>query len=158
VRAHERVDQQETEGEQGDHDPEPGGAAPHSCAEASNPAISISPEGRSVGIGSGIARSTAGRGPATGNGDALTSLHLGKPADLVAVFSRVLAGIDAPCLQVLAGRAEDLGEVGADPFLAVLWPATTLIVGVAASRGWVDVPSLPWTPLCEDAAEMPLGE
>ena len=138
VRANERIDQQEAEGQQGNQDPYPRCATPHSHAEASTPAISISTVRRSTGIGSAITRSTAGRS-ATGNSDALVSLHLGELADLVTVFPRVLARVDPLRLQVLRGCAEDLGEVGANPFLAVLLPITALNIGVAACRDRVDV-------------------
>jgi hypothetical protein len=109
VRANERVDQQEAQGEQGNQDPYPRGATPHSHAEASTPAISISPVSRSPGIGSAVARSTAAGGSTTGNSDALASLHLGELADLVAVFPRVLARIDPLRLQVLRLRCRRSG-------------------------------------------------
>jgi hypothetical protein len=51
------------------------------------------------------------------------------------VFPRVLAGIDPLRPQVLSGDTEDLGEVGANPFLAILLAAAALAVGgVCRSR------------------------
>ena len=51
------------------------------------------------------------------------------------MFPRVLAGIDPLRLHVLSGDAEDLGEVGANPFLAILLAAAALTVGgVGRSR------------------------
>ncbi len=102
VRANERVDEQEAQGEQGNQDPYPRGATPHSHAVASTtPAISVDPVIRSPGIGSAVVRSTASGGLATWNGDAQASLHLSELADLVAVFPCVLARIDPLRLQVL---------------------------------------------------------
>ena len=141
MRAKERVDQQEADGKQGKQDPYPRGAAPYSSAETSTPtnSISISSVGRFTGIGSDVALVFGPRGLTTGYGDALTSLLLGKFVDLFAVFPRVLARIVPLRLQVSGRGAEYLGEVGANPFLTVLFPATAPIDVVAVSLGLVDV-------------------
>jgi hypothetical protein len=133
VRASERVDQQEAQGEQGNQDPYPRAATPHSQAVA--PAISVDPVIRSARWGSGVARSAAAGGSAAGNSDPLAPLHLGELADLVPVFPCVLTRIDSLRPQVLSRGAEDLGEVGADPFLAILLPATALNAGITACQG-----------------------
>jgi Na+/melibiose symporter-like transporter len=70
--------------------------------------------------------------------DPLAALNLGELADLVAVFPGVLTGIDPLSLQVLGRGAEDLGEVGSDPLLAVLPFTNVLRTGIAAGLRRVD--------------------
>jgi hypothetical protein len=137
VAAGEGVDQQEAQGEQEDQDSYPRSPAPHSPAvAAAAPAISARLVRRCGGVGSAACGPRAAAGASgAGNGEPLASLQLGELPDVVAVFPRVLAGIDPLRPQVLSGDAEDLGEVGANPFLAILLAAAALTVGgVCRSR------------------------
>src|ERR1700728_3269359 len=137
VAAGEGVDQQEAQGEQEDQDSYPRSPAPHSLAVApAAPAISARLVRRCSGVGSAASGPRAAAGASgAGNGEPLASLQLGELPDVVAVFPRVLAGIDPLRPQVLSGDAEDLGEVGANPFLAILLAAAALTVGgVCRSR------------------------
>jgi hypothetical protein len=137
VAAGEGVHQQEAQGEQEEQDSYPRSPAPHSLAVApAAPAISARLVRRRSGVGSAACGPRAAAGASgAGNGEPLASLQLGELPDVVAVFPRVLAGIDPLRPQVLSGDAEDLGEVGANPFLAILLAAAALTVGgVCRSR------------------------
>jgi hypothetical protein len=59
-------------------------------------------------------------------------------ADLVAVFSGVLPGVDALRLQLLGRGTEDLREVGPDPLAAGSSCTTVRRAGIAVRRGRVD--------------------
>jgi hypothetical protein len=146
VAAGEGVDQQEAQGEQEDQDSYPRSPAPHPLAVApAAPAISARLVRRCRGVGPAALGPWPGAlASGAGNGEPLASLQLGELTDVVAVFPRVLAGIDPLRSQILCGDAEDLGEVGAHPFLAILLPAAALTVGgVCRSRSGTRISHVP---------------
>ena len=126
VRAGEGVHQQEAQGEAG----RAGSRSrrhldPETHAGATAAAVPVAP----VGPVRSSARSQTARcrrpsrwprGSPAGDRDALATLQLGEPADLVAMLPGVLAGIDPLRLEIRGRRPEDLGEVGPDPLLAGL--------------------------------------
>jgi hypothetical protein len=69
----------------------------------------------------------------------MATLHLSELTDLAAVFPGVLTRVDPLRLQFIGRGTEDLGEVSANPFLAVVLSTTVLHVGAAMSRGRIDV-------------------
>src|SRR5580693_5439837 len=95
----EGVDQQEAQGEEREQDADPGAAANARAVGAATP-VPIAP----------VARSVPTRSDTTRHSDALATLQLGEPADLVAMLPDVLAGIGALGLEIGGRGPEDLGE------------------------------------------------